>query len=302
MCRGDGLKLFGDAPTRRLLNRLSRGDRYAWIELVALALLAAQLVRLIWVAVLPAGPYGDWRGTPLDVPATSERRSLFAGFDPFFRGAEVAASVAPQAVTAANLTLFGVTINQATGGGSAIIAGADGVQNSVVVGQEVEPGARLIGVTFDQVMIDRGGAREVLYLDQDRAKAAANASQAQNAAPATVTPGAPPALPFATPAAPPPATGATLSPAALRSGVGFAPRQANGQVTGVTVRPQGNGQVFAQAGLQAGDVIRSVNGQAIRSASDLARLQGQFAPGARLALEVERGAGTANVALTLGGQ
>jgi len=298
------LKLFGDAPTRRLLNRLSRGDRYAWIELVALTLLAVQIVRLIWVAVTPAGPYGDWRGTPLDVPPASERRALFAGFDPFFRGVEVAAAVAPQTVTASNLTLFGITINQATGGGSAIIAGADGVQNSVVVGQEVEPGARLVGVSFDQVLIDRAGAREVLYLDQDRAKAAADASQAQNAAPVTPTlPAAPPASPFATPAPPPPPPpGASLSPAALRSGVGFAPRQANGQVTGVTVRPQGNGQVFAQAGLQAGDVIRSVNGQAIRSASDLARLQSQLAPGARLSLEVERGAGTTNVALTLGGQ
>ena len=299
------MKLFGDAPTRRLLNRLSRGDRYAWVELVALALLAAQLVRLIWAVVTPVGPYGDWRGTPLDVPPAAERRALFAGFDPFFRGAAVAGPVVAQTVTASNLTLFGVTLNQATGGGSAIIAGADGIQNSVVVGGEVEPGARLVGVSFDQVLIDRGGAREVLYLDQDRAKAAADASQARNAAPTSASGSAASgsaASPFASPAPPAPAAGASLSPAALRAGVGFAPRQANGQVTGVVVRPQGDGQVFAQAGLQAGDVIRSVNGQAIRSAGDLARLQGQLAPGARLSLEVERGAGTTNVALTLGAQ
>lgn len=297
------MKLFGDAPTRRLLNRLSRGDRYAWVELIALALLAAQIVRLVWAAITPVGPFGDWRGTPLDVPPLAERQALFTGFDPFFRGAATPDLVAPQTVTASNLTLFGITINQATGGGSAIIAGADGVQNSVVVGGDVEPGARLVGVSFDQVLIDCGGAREVLYLDQDRAKAAASASQAQNAASAPIGtgPATPPAAsPFATPApAPPPVQGADVSPAAVRSGIGFAPRQANGQVTGVVVRPQGDGQVFSQAGLRAGDVIRAVNGQAIRSAGDLARLQSQLAPGARLSLEVERGGGVSTVALTL---
>lgn len=294
------MKLFGDAPTRRLLNRLSRGDRYAWIELIALSLLATQIVRLVWVVGTPVGPYGDWRGVPLDVPPLAERQALFTGFDPFFRGAEAVAA-APQIVTASNLTLFGITLNQATGGGSAIIAGADGVQNSYVVGQDVEPGAKLVGVAFDQVFIDRGGAREVLYIDQDRAKAAADASQAANAQPAATS--TPPASPFATPAPPapppPPSIGAGLSPTALRSGVAFSPRQDGGQVTGVTVSPQGNGQVFAQAGLKPGDVIRSVNGQAIRSAADLARLQSQLSPGARLSLEVERGAGTTNVAVNL---
>ncbi len=297
------MKLFSDAPTRRLLARLSRGDRYGWVELVALILLATQLARLVWAIATPVGPYGDWRTRPLAIPGPAERQALFAGFDPFFRGADPAAAQAAVAVTPLTLTLFGVTVNQATGGGSAIIAGADGVQNSYVVGQEIEGGARLAGVAFDNVLIDRGGQREALYLDQDRAKAAADASQAANAQPAggegtmTPTPG-----PIPPPAPLPPPSGtpnAGLTPAALRAGIGFAPRAAGGQVTGVAVSPQGDGGVFRRAGLRPGDVIRTVNGQAIRSAADLARLQAQLAPGARLTLGVERGSGVANVALIL---
>ena len=298
------MKLFSDAPTRRLLQRLSRGDRYGWIEIVALALLATQLARLVWAVLTPVGPFGDWRGRVLAVPPMAQRQALFTSLDPFFRGVDPAAAAAQvQTVTPLNLTLFGVTVNQASGGGSAIIAGADGVQTSYVVGQEIEAGAKLVGVAFDYVTVDRGGQREVLYLDQDRAKAAADASAAANAAPATGE-GAM-VMPSGSPSPPVPAPGtsnAGLSPTSVRAGIGFAPRAVGGQVTGVLVSPQGDGRIFRQAGLQPGDVIRSVNGQAIGSAADLARLQSQLAPGARLTLGVERGAGVATVAINLDAQ
>lgn len=282
------LKLLSDAPTRRLLNRLSRGGRFAWVELAVLSLLALQLARLFWAGVTPVGPFGDWRAAPLAIAPLEQRQALFASLDPFFRGQ--ADTVQPiVTVTPLNLILFGTTSNVATGGGSAIIAGEDGVQQSYVIGQEIAPGARLVGVNFDSAIVDRNGAREVLYLDQDRAKAAADASVTANAAPADT-----PAAAVTSPAG--------LTPATLRAGVGFAPRVAGGQVSGIAVSPQGDGRVFAQAGLRAGDVIRSVNGQAIRSPADLARLQGQLTPGARLSLGVERGADVATVALVLDAQ
>src|SRR3546814_10239596 len=64
------------------------------------------------------------------------------------------------------LTLYGVNINEATGGGSAIIAAEDGEQASYAVGDEIAPGVRLAGVAFDHVTLDRGGAQESLFLDQ----------------------------------------------------------------------------------------------------------------------------------------
>ncbi|WP_293648072.1 PDZ domain-containing protein, partial [Sphingopyxis sp. RIFCSPHIGHO2_12_FULL_65_19] len=83
------------------------------------------------------------------------------------------------------------------------------------------------------------------------------------------------------------------------AGVGFAPRTENGRVTGIVVQPQGDGAAFRAAGLRPGDVIRSVGGRPIGSASDAAALANQLTPGARIALEVERGASVVPIAIFL---
>jgi general secretion pathway protein C len=85
----------------------------------------------------------------------------------------------------------------------------------------------------------------------------------------------------------------------LKAGLAFAPRSENGRVTGLAVQPQGDGSIFRAVGLRPGDVIRSVGGRPIGSAGDAAALASQFTPGARLSLEVERGAGVVPVAIFL---
>ncbi|OHD00858.1 MAG: type II secretion system protein C [Sphingopyxis sp. RIFCSPHIGHO2_01_FULL_65_24] len=264
-----------------------RSPRAVWpmllVGLLAL-LLAVQLVRLVWTLVTPLSPLGAWQPQTAVIASPAERRALFASFDPFFRtGAQGPASAT---VTALGLTLFGVNINEATGGGSAIIAAEDGIQNSYAVGDEIAPGVKLVGVAFDHVLLDRGGARESLFLDQSGA--------APVATPATPLPAPTPEVGSA------PANDAVageLSPAALKSGVGFAPRSENGRVTGVVVQPQGDGAAFRAAGLRPGDVIRGVNGRPIGSAGDAAALANQITPGARLSLEVERGANVVPIAI-----
>jgi general secretion pathway protein C len=62
------------------------------------------------------------------------------------------------------------------------------------------------------------------------------------------------------------------------------------------------GAGFRAAGFQPGDVVTQINGQPIGSASDLAVLQNQIVPGARISLMVERGAAVVPIALTLQGQ
>lgn len=255
------------------------------------ALLVWQLVRLLWTLVVPLSPLGAWQPQAAVIASPAERRALFAGLDPFFRTAPQGPASAT--VTALGLTLFGININEATGGGSAIIAGEDGVQNSYAVGDEIAPGVKLAGVAFDHVLLDRGGARESLFLDQS--------GEAPVASPPT-TP-----LPAPTPeigSGPPAGVSASgeMSPAALKSGVGFAPRTEAGKVTGLAVQPQGDGAVFRAAGLRPGDVVRSVNGRSIASAGDAASLAGQFTPGARISLEVERGASVVPVAIFLSKQ
>ena len=260
--------------------------------LVALlgALLIWQLVRLLWTVITPLSPLGAWQPQTAVIASPAERRALFVSFDPFFRSTPQGPASAT--VTALGLTLFGVNINEATGSGSAIIAAEDGVQNSYAVGDEIAPGVKLVGVAFDHVLLDRGGARESLFLDQS--------GDAPVAAPATTLPAPTPEVGSAA------ATGVSasgeMSPAALKAGVGFAPRAENGRVTGLVVQPQGDGAVFRAAGLRPGDVIRSVNGRPIGSASDAASLASQIAPGARISLEVERGASVVPVAIFLSKQ
>lgn len=253
------------------------------------ALLVWQCVRLLWVLLTPLSPLGAWQPQAAVIASPAERRALFASLDPFFRGN--AQGPASATVTSAGLTLFGINLNEATGGGSAIIAGEDGIQNSYAVGDEIAPGLKLAGVAFDHVLLDRGGARESLFLDQSGAAPVAN----------PVSP-----LPAPTPEIGSAQAGASASgemtPAAIKAGVGFAPRTEDGRVTGIVVQPQGDGAAFRAAGLRPGDVIRSVGGRAIGSASDAAALANQLTPGARIALEVERGASVVPVAIFLSKQ
>lgn len=273
-------------PTGDRLKQLARrGASLSWgglVEWLLLALLAVQIARLIWAIVTPVGPVGEWRGRVADVPAPAARRALFASFDPFFR------STAPQdggaVVTSLALTVHGIRLNEASGLGSAIIATPDGVQNSYAVGDEIMPGVVLKAVAFDHISIDRGGAEEQVFIDQSVPAPEANGDDRNPAPVATPAPAASGAMPV------------TPSADILKRDIGFAPRMEDGRVTGLILSSKGPG--FAQAGFQPGDIVRQVNGRPFGSAGDLAALQNQIAPGARLSLAVERGAAVVPIALT----
>jgi general secretion pathway protein C len=121
------------------------------------------LARAIWLAVTPAGTLG----TP-PAPAVAAPLTL-AAVDPFFPQAATPAD----AVSGLDLVLVGTRVDAASGRGSAIIATPDGQQQSIGVGEEVMPGVRLAAVDFESVTLDRGGARETLYIDQSTTPAGA---------------------------------------------------------------------------------------------------------------------------------
>jgi general secretion pathway protein C len=275
-------------------DKLQGWRRYArpvdWLGLVEkllLAVLALQLARLIWVLLTPVGAFGPWEGRQAQLLSASARQALFASFDPFFR------TGAPQAgngvVTSLALTLYGVRLNEGTGQGSAILATPDGIQNSYAVGDEIMPGVVLKAVSFDHVTIDRGGVEEQVFLDQSQTEPAI---------------GGPADGPGSAPegeVAPSPVPGRDAPSAdAVKRDIGFFPRTQNGRVTGLVLSPRGPG--FQYAGFQAGDIVTQINGQPIGSAGDLASLQNQIVPGARLSLTVERGAVTVPINLILQGQ
>lgn len=147
----------------RIVRALPQGGALAWLEIALLMGLAVQVVRLFWVIATPVGPLGDWRPAAAADLAPAARTALLARFDPFFRGSAAAGTAV---VTSLSLKLFGIRLNEASGGGSAIIAGPDGVQSSVKVGDEISTGVRLKAVALDHVVIDRSGSEETLYIDQ----------------------------------------------------------------------------------------------------------------------------------------
>ncbi len=235
----------------------------AWLEIALLLVLAFQIARLFWAAVTPIGPVGAWQPRAAAELPASARQALFARLDPFFRGQ---AAAGPTQVTSLSLKLFGIRVNEASGGGSAIVAGPDGIQQSFGIGDEIVPGVVLKAVALDHVVITRGGSDESLYLDQSQP------------APVVQADGS---------VAPPTAPNTTAGPP-LQTQIGFEPRLAGGQLSGLTVSPRGDGAAFKAAGLQAGDVVVAVDGKPIRSIADVQALEGR-APGSQVSIAVERG-------------
>lgn len=124
-------------------------------ELAGWVLAGLAAARLIWLAITPAGPLG----TPHVALPTGP---VVVAVDPFFPAGPAAADT----VSSLDLVLLGTRVNAASGRGSAILATPDGQQKSVGVGEEIMPGVRLAAVEFESVTLDRGGAREQLYIDQ----------------------------------------------------------------------------------------------------------------------------------------
>jgi general secretion pathway protein C len=274
------MRLTLDARARALLRRLPATSVYHALELALMALLAVQAARFLWALVTPASAVGDWRPAAAVIPA--DPAAVVRGFDPFFRLSAPAAA-GPAVVTSLQLKLFGVRLDEATGRGSAIVAGPDNVQQSVAVGDEVAPGVVLKAVAFDHVTLDRGGKAEDLFLDQSGAVPAP-------ADPAAAVGTAPP------PPSVPPAAGA-VPVAQLRAEIGFIPRIDGGRISGLTVRPQGSGAAFRAAGLQEGDVVTAIGGRAVSGAGDLDRIAQDFASGGQVPVTVERGGQTLSLAI-----
>ncbi|WP_363129929.1 type II secretion system protein N [Sphingomonas sp.] len=255
---------------------------YSLGELFLLAVLAVQCARLFWALVTPVGPLGDWRLAQPGVGGSPV--AILRGSDPFFRVS--GATVSTSTVTSLQLTLFGTRIDDAGGTSAAIIAGPDGIQNSVGVGEEIVPGVRLKSVAFDHVTIDRSGKVEELYIDQSVAAAPAVAAPAPGNAPLGASGNA----------------GPGIAASQIRSDVQFTPRIDGGRVTGLVVRAQGSGAAFRAIGLKDGDVVTAAGGRAITAPADLDRVLTGVTPGGSLSITVERGAETLPITVTIRGQ
>jgi len=275
------MRLKFDARARAILKRLPVVNVYSLMELLLLAALAVQGARLVWSVLTPISPLGAWRPAGPVVPGSPA--DVLRGFDPFYRIS--GAGTGPAVVTSLQLRLFGTRIDEAMGRSSAILAGPDGVQKSIAIGEEVLPGVTLKAVAFDHVTIDRGGASEDLFLDQSG-----------GAAPPVPVPGG------AAPAVGAPVQTGGVTVAQLQSDVGFIPRIDGGRVSGLVVRSQGSGAAFRAAGLRDGDIVTAIGGRPVTGPGDVARLVGEFAKGGNLSMTVERGGNTLPLAIQVAPQ
>ena len=260
-------------------------DAVWWALAATIAVLGAAL---LWMVVTPVSPLGAWRPAGVRVMSPAARSALFAGFDPFNRANAVKTATGAETVTALALTLYGIRVNAATGGGSAIIAGADGIQQVYKVGTEVMPGVVLAEVHFDHIGLSHGGSNELLYLDQS--KPAVNAATALAATPAG---------PVGQTAPAPAGASGSLSADAVRQGISFQPRVENGKIAGLAVSAGGDGGAFRAAGFQPGDVIVSVGGKPVGGEGAQADLAAQIRPGQAVSVMVRRNGQQLPLALSL---
>lgn len=247
---------------------------YFWAKAFLLALIAIQLARLAWVVATPVGPFGEWRPAPARLLSKQAQESVLSSVDPFFRPGAMETSAGGESLSL-DLQLFGVRQSQGDLPGSAILGPADGEQQSLSVGDEVAPGVKLAAVAFDHVVLERGSARQTLYMEGAEEGESGGGDEAAQPVPSAA------------------------ASAAVAQAFEMRPRNQSGRVTGVIVSPGRDQALFQSAGFRSGDVIVAVNGARITSMIDVQQLQSSIAPGARLLLTVERGAETLPIALNL---
>lgn len=266
---------------RRALRQFAAFSWFAAARGALLAVMSLEFAIIFWTVLMPGHAFGAW-----GPPAARQSHNFAAAVDPFDRLEKVSDRAA--VVTQLQLTLFGTRMNDATGRGSAIIAGPDGVQSSYSIGDEIVAGARLQAVAFDHVAIDRGGSMETLYLDQSMGSTA-------NAITTPIGPTTGPMVDVARASAVDP----PISIAAIRAGIGFIPQIDGGQITGLAVRPEGDGALFRQIGLKPGDVITRINGKPVTNISDLEATTSRASAGAVTTLSVMRGNETLPLAINM---
>lgn len=265
----------------RLRTALGGLDHLKLLQWLLALVLMALLARLFWLVLTPVGPVGNWAAS--SSASRSTAAAMLGSFDPFFRSQQQSG---PVTVTSLQLTLHGVRLNEAAGGGSAIIGTPDGVQNSFAIGDEILPGVTLARVAFDNVTISRGGVEEQIFLDQSDGAAAASPAPADQPAGSTD---------FMLSDGP----GGAVTADQLRSGIAFTPRLTGGRFTGLVLSGQGDGEIFRRAGFRAGDILVAAEGRSLTAPADVEQLIARAAEGGTISVSVERGAEIVPIAITV---
>jgi type II secretion system protein C len=212
------------------------------------------------------------QGAAAPAPATVQPVPMVAAAPP----------VAPPAVVPEGLSLTGVA------GSGAIFSFKDGSQRFIGRGRDVAPGVVLQAVRLRDVILASGTMTYRLALG-------GTAVAIQPPAQPVPVGGGTASTQLVVPGAPQNALGGPLITEAQQERMGqqfvaaLEPRQRGSQVTGWAIRPGTDLLPFSQAGLQPGDVLIAVNGEAVMDREQVAGLARQIANGSRVQFEFERG-------------
>lgn len=256
------------------------------------------LVQMVRIGLEIAAPLPAPMAEPAAKPASDA--SILQRFDAFFpEGAQPT-----EADAGPGLKLFGLT----TGGpgvGSAILGLADGTQVSVGVGETTPDGAVLTSVDFESALMTVSGARHrITFQNTETGVAepvgASTTPLAENLPARRATGPAPedrPKPPVIGGAASRQGPSAGANVGALIGGASLRPALRGLRMEGLTVGEGSKG--LTAAGLQQGDVILSVNGQALNSPAAVTGLARSL--GSARSVQVRYRRGDRVDVLTLGG-
>ncbi|MDX2219871.1 MAG: type II secretion system protein N [Burkholderiales bacterium] len=239
-----------------------------------LCVLAWMLAGMIWALLTPAQ-------RPVAAPTLAgasdwERaRALF--------GDEAAASGQTAAVNTSGIRLRGVYAVDGKTLSAAVVNTGGKRDLTVRIGEEIEKGVTLAAVEADHIEISRGGARERIELDRRIVAQRGGAAGSANI------------RGFRLNVAKTGPNNYSLSRSELNATLqdpnqlAYTGRIGTGSGGGVRIDSAPTGSLPQKLGLMEGDVIRSLNGQPVNSAGDLARLYGQFGTLSNLRADVMRG-------------
>lgn len=250
------------------------GGRFGALLTVALVLALAWVVaKWTWVFVAPpAGAAALPAASGVDLAAVAR---IFGGAAP--------AGPASPAASASGLRLKGVVAPSPAHTGSAVF-NAGGRDLAVPLGGEVQPGVKLVQVEPDHAIVARAGVRERIDLDTRMAPVPRATAGKSSGFRLAVSRSGANAFSFSR---------KDLENALKDPGqLAFLGRIGMPQGGGVRLDEAPPGSLAARLGLQPGDVIKKVNGQAVASAGDLARLHQQFATLSLVQAEIQRGTAT----------
>ncbi|NCT69270.1 MAG: type II secretion system protein GspC [Rhodanobacteraceae bacterium] len=251
---------------------IDHGRRVETAAALAGLLLAALALWLLVRLVLSLWPRDD---AAFEVPAATAAFAEAAAPTPSVAGWHLFGQSPRQGAvggsapsTTLALILRGTVAERDPAAGLALIADAGNGERAFRVGEEVAPGARLVGVYPDRIVLRHDGVEETLTLPRERNLAPA---EIVRPTPARVSSATSPVAPAAPATAQAPTdwqqTVARLrqNPAELARRVQVVPVLDGGKLAGVRLSAGADAALLNQLGLRPGDLVTAVNGAPVDS-------------------------------------